>query len=110
MAVLLVLCSLPDAVAAEALAGSLVEARLAACVNLQSGWRSVYRWQGRIERSDETLLMIKTSTERFDALRDHIVQAHPYSLPEVLAFEAATGLDRYLAWVAAETTPTGDAP
>jgi periplasmic divalent cation tolerance protein len=108
MAVLLVLCTLPDMATAENLADSLIEARLVACVNLHSGWRSIYRWQGRIEHSDETLMLIKTTTERFDALKEHIVQVHPYSLPEVLAFEATTGLDLYLRWVAAETTPIGD--
>jgi periplasmic divalent cation tolerance protein len=107
MSVLLVLCSCPDAASADALAGSLVEQRLAACVNVLPGMRSTYRWEGRVERADEILMLIKTTTERFDALRNHLVGAHPHALPEVLAFEAAGGLDRYLDWVRAETTSPG---
>jgi periplasmic divalent cation tolerance protein len=107
MAALLVLCTCPDATTAETLAGSLVEARLAACVNLLPGLRSIYRWEGRVERADETLLLIKTTRERFDDLKGHILRMHPYTLPEVLAFEAATGLDRYLEWIGSETEPPG---
>ena len=107
MAALLVLCTCPDAETADALAGSLVEARLAACVNMLPGLRSIYRWEGRVERAEETLLLIKTIRERFDDLREHIVRMHPYTLPEVLAFEAAAGLDRYLEWIGSETAPPG---
>jgi periplasmic divalent cation tolerance protein len=108
MSVLLVLCTCPDEAMAQTLAHALVEQHLAACVNLIPRLRSIYRWQGRIECSDEVLLLIKTVAERFEAVRDHIVGAHPYALPEVLAFESIAGLDRYLDWVRTETKQPGE--
>jgi periplasmic divalent cation tolerance protein len=108
MPVLLVLCTCPDPASADALANTLVEARLAACVNVLPGLRSVYRWEGRIQRDNETLLLIKTTAARFDAFKDFIVKSHPNTLPEILAFGAIAGLDRYLDWVQAETTPAAE--
>jgi periplasmic divalent cation tolerance protein len=108
MSVLLVLCTHPDPAAAETLAATLVERRLAACVNVLPGLRSVYRWQGRVERATEVLLLIKTSADRFETLKETIVSLHPYSLPEVIAFESKDGLDRYLDWVRTETAAIGD--
>ncbi len=107
MPVLLVLCTCPEAAAADAIAGSLVEKRLAACVNVVPGLRSIYRWQGQLERAEEHLLLIKTTGERFDALREHIVGMHPHAVPEVLALDVAGGLERYLDWVHAETAQPG---
>ena len=109
MSVLLVLCSHPDPVAAGALATALVERRLAACVSIVSGARSVYRWEGRIEHAQETLLLIKTTTDRFNDLKERIVAEHPHAVPEVLALDAVAGLDRYLDWVRSETERTGAA-
>jgi periplasmic divalent cation tolerance protein len=107
MSVLLVLCACPDTACADALAGSLVEQRLAACVNVLPDVRSPYRWEGSVERAQELMLLIKTTAERFDAVTDHLVCVHPYALPEVLALDVAAGLDRYLDWVRAETTLSG---
>jgi periplasmic divalent cation tolerance protein len=107
MSVLLVVCSHPDSVAAKQLADDLVDRRLAACVNILPGVRSIYRWEGRVEHSDETLMMIKTTADRFDALKEHIVMSHPHAVPEVLALDVVAGLDRYLDWVRAETMPSG---
>jgi periplasmic divalent cation tolerance protein len=109
MSVLLILCTHPDAAAAEALATTLVEQRLAAYLNVLPGLRSVYRWEESIERASETLLLIKSTSDRFDALKEHIVMAHPYALPELLALDVAAGLDRYLDWIRAETRPSGAA-
>jgi periplasmic divalent cation tolerance protein len=107
MSVLVVLCTCPDASGAESLAATLVEQRLAACVNLLPDVRSVYRWQGAVERASEFLLLIKTTSDRFEALKDCIVSNHPYTVPEVIALEAVAGLDRYLDWVQAGTASTG---
>jgi periplasmic divalent cation tolerance protein len=107
MSVLLVLCSHPDPVAVEALATALVEQRLAACVNVLPDMRSVYRWEGQIERAQEILLLIKTTADRFDAVKGFIVSVHPYAVPEVIALDVAAGLDRYLDWVRSETVPAG---
>ncbi len=98
-----VLCSCADLASAQALAGSLVEDRLAACVSLLPGVQSVYRWQGKVQSESEVLLLIKTTSTRVDALSAAIVARHPYELPEVLAVTAGSGLDRYIAWLQAET-------
>jgi periplasmic divalent cation tolerance protein len=97
---LLVLTNLPDQAVAEALAQVLVEERLAACVNVLAACRSVYRWQGAVETSNEVPLLIKTTSERYPALEAAILAHHPYELPEVVAWPIERGLPGYLAWVA----------
>lgn len=101
--VLIVYCTCPDAATADALAQALVSERLAACVNVLPGVRSTYRWQGRVETGDEVLLLIKTTTDRLDALGARVQALHPNELPEVLAVEAIGGLAPYLDWVAEQT-------
>lgn len=103
---LLVLCACPDEATAESLAEDAVGAHLAACASLVPGLRSVYRWEGRIQRAQEVLLMLKTTPAHWDALRDRLAAAHPYELPEIVAVEPATGLAGYLQWVADETAPS----
>lgn len=105
METLLVLTNLPDAEAAHALAARLVEARLAACVNILAPCRSVYRWQGKVEDAAEVPLLIKTTAARYAALEAEIRAVHPYELPEIVAVPLAHGLPEYLAWVAAATSP-----
>ena len=107
MSVLVVLCTCPDPEGAESLATALVERRLAACVNLLPGVRSVYRWEGAVERASETLLLIKTTSARLDALKDGIVSLHPHAVPEILALESAGGVAAYLDWVRVETLDPG---
>lgn len=103
MTTLLVLTTLPDQATAETLARELVEARLAACVNVLAPCRSVYRWQGAIEAAAEVPLLIKTSDDCYAALEAAIRNRHPYQLPEVIALPVVAGLPEYLAWVASET-------
>lgn len=103
MSALVCLCACPDPETAGRIAAALVEERLAACVNLLSGMRSVYRWQGKVESAEETLLLIKTTTDRLKRVSERIVELHPYELPEVIAVEAAGGWPAYLDWVAAQT-------
>ena len=105
MPALICLSSCPDAATAERIATALVEERLAACVNILPGMRSIYRWQGQVERADEVLLLIKTSVEAYPALQARLLALHPYELPELLAVEPAGGLPAYLDWVVAETRP-----
>ena len=100
---MIILCTCPDAGSAERIAQTLVEERLAACVNRIGGVVSTYRWQGRVCRDDEFLLLIKTTSERFDAVRERIVALHPHELPEVIAVDIARGLPPYLDWIARET-------
>lgn len=103
MNALVVLCTCPDPVVAERITGVLVKERLAACVNRIAGIESTYRWQGAIHHDTEYLLLIKTTRERFAALRDRIVSLHPYELPEIIAVDIALGLERYLGWIEEET-------
>ncbi|TDK22715.1 divalent-cation tolerance protein CutA [Luteimonas aestuarii] len=105
MTALLCLCSCPDDDTADRIADALVAGRLAACVQVLPGMTSVYRWQGRVERAREVLLLAKTTQARFDDLRAQIVALHPHDVPEVVALDIADGLPAYLDWVTAETTP-----
>ena len=100
---LIVLSNLPDRDAALALAGKLVERRLAACVNVLSECTSVYRWQGKVETAAEVPVLIKTTAARYPALEQAILELHPYELPEIVAVPMCGGLAAYLQWVAAET-------
>jgi periplasmic divalent cation tolerance protein len=80
------------------LARTLVEERLAACVNLLPPMTSVYRWQGKVEQDREQQIVIKTTADRVPALQSRLRQLHPYELPEFLVIDA-TGSEAYLAWV-----------
>lgn len=102
---LICFCTCPDADTAERIATALVDERLAACVNILPGVRSVYRWQEAVERADEVLLLVKTMPDRFDRLKTRLLELHPYELPEVLAVETDAGHPDYLHWVAAQTRP-----
>jgi periplasmic divalent cation tolerance protein len=87
---------------AEKIARSLVEARLAACVNVIPEIRSFYRWQGKTEDSTEWLLVIKSSRERFDALRAAVEKLHSYDVPELIALPVVEGARNYLNWMDGE--------
>jgi len=101
---LVVLCTVPDQTAAETLAKGLVEERLAACVNVVSGLKSFYRWQGKIEIDAEIQLLIKTRRGRYDELAGWIEAHHPYDVPEIVAVAAERVSDSYLAWAVDETS------
>lgn len=88
---------------AAAFARTLLERRLAACVNLVP-LSSVYRWQGRVERAREVQLVIKTAAARVAALERHVRAVHPYDTPEFVVL-AARAEARYLRWLVAETRP-----
>jgi periplasmic divalent cation tolerance protein len=102
--ILVVLCTCPDDSVAKKLAGGLVEQRLAACVNVLPGIRSIYRWQGRVQDDGEVLMVIKSSQETYAALERWLSEQHPYELPEIIALPVERGLPGYLEWVAEETT------
>lgn len=103
-AALLCLTTCPDAKAAEHMAHTLVEERLAACVNRVPGVASTYRWQGRIQNDAEVMLLIKTTRERFASLRERLLQLSPYATPELIALDITDGSPAYLDWIARETT------
>ena len=97
--VLLVLSTCPDRDTAQRLGSALVESRLAACVNIIPGVTSVYRWNGRIERDDECLLLVKTTDANYQRLESWLTDEHPYELPELIAVRTTRGLHDYLTWV-----------
>ena len=86
---------------AERLARALVEQHLAACVNIVPGMKSYYRWKGNLESSAEWLMLIKSSRERWDALRAALEKAHSYEVPEVIALPIVDGSPNYLNWIGA---------
>ena len=106
MNALIVFCTVPTT-AADRLARLLVEERLAACVQALPGLRSTYRWEGEVQQSDETLLMAKTTVDRYAALERTLAAHHAYDLPEILAVDASAGLPAYLRWLREETA-TGE--
>jgi periplasmic divalent cation tolerance protein len=84
---------------AERIARALVERRVAACVNVVPGVTSFYRWKGEIARDGEWLLVMKTTAARFEALREAVVELHPYDVPEVVALPIERGHGPYLDWI-----------
>jgi len=104
---IVVLTTCASAREAETIARALVEKRLAACVNILAGARSIYRWRGAIEDAAEVLLVIKSRRDLFDGLRTEIEKLHSYETPEVLALEVTAISAAYLSWLDAELKPEG---
>jgi periplasmic divalent cation tolerance protein len=104
-AAILVLTSLPDVETARRIARDLVEARLAACVQIGAPVESLYHWQGRIETATEIPLAIKARRDAFAPLCEAIRERHPYELPEIVAVDFCDALPEYLRWIDAETRP-----
>jgi periplasmic divalent cation tolerance protein len=100
---LLVLTNVPDLECAQLVARTLIEARLAACINLLPAVQSMYRWQGQIKEATEITLLIKTTSQHYDSLQQAIVKLHPYDVPEIIATPIVAGYAPYLQWIATET-------
>jgi periplasmic divalent cation tolerance protein len=100
IAAFVVFSTFPDADTAARIARVLVEDQLAACVNVVPAIRSIYRWEGKVCDEAETLAIIKTTAERYAALRARLTELHPYQVPEVIALALADGHPPYLAWLA----------
>ena len=97
--VVLVLTTVPDDESAETIARTLVEERLAACVNLLPPMTSIYRWKGAVERDTERQMVMKTTGALVPALERRLKELHSYELPEFIVLDVAGGSDAYLAWV-----------
>ena len=91
---------------AALLADALVSDRLAACVNIVPAVQSIYIWQGKVTRDNESLLIIKTNDERYPELERRVNELHSYSTPEVVALRIERGSEQYLSWLR-ESTRTG---
>lgn len=99
------LCTCPDEESAETVANHLVDQQLAACVNIITGIRSVFRWKGEVESNKEVLLVIKTMLHVYDRMEQVILQHHPYELPEVVIVPITNGNSDYLSWIKSSVLP-----
>lgn len=100
---LVVFCTCPDQASAERIAATVVEERLAACVNMLPGLTSIYRWREQIQRDTELLLLLKTQGTVYPLLETRIRELHPYDVPEIIALPVRMGSSAYLDWIAANT-------
>ncbi len=96
---IVVFITAPDEDGAVRIAKALVEARLAACVNIIRDIRSIYTWQGKIEDDAEVLLIVKTRGKLFDPLSAKVKELHSYSVPEIIALPIVRGSKDYLKWI-----------
>lgn len=95
---LVVFVTTPDRTSAETIAQVLIEERLAACVNIVPELHSVFRWEGKLERSNESMLFIKTTSAALQKLEAKVREIHPYSTPEFVALRAEYVEEQYLKW------------
>ena len=102
--VLIVLVMASSRKEAERIGQAVVKEKLAACVNILSAVTSIFRWQGKVQRSREALLILKTTERRYPALERLIRSMHSYEVPEIIAVKVEKGLSQYTAWVEQETT------
>ena len=103
--VLVVFCTFPDVEKAREVGAALVEARLAACVNLLPGIESIYHWQGAVERAGEVLAVFKTTSAAWPAFASRLRELHPYEVPEIIAVRPERVAESYARWVMEETRP-----
>ena len=99
----IVLTTLPADFESQTFGRTLVDERLAACVNLLPPMESVYRWEGQVEHDTERQVIIKTSRERVAALWERIRELHPYETPEFVVLPIQDGSDAYLRWIGEST-------
>ena len=97
--VLIALSTFSDAASARQIAEQLVKGRLAACANILPPMQSIYRWQGKVEKADEVLVVFKLSEERQAEFQEKLRSIHPYDVPEIIFIPVTSGLPEYLKWV-----------
>ncbi len=88
---------------AATIAKTLIDERLAACVNIVKDIRSLYRWQGAVEDEGEVLMVVKTQARLFENLKSRVQQLHSYSVPEIIALPIVKGFENYVQWIKEET-------
>lgn len=94
---------------ANGIARELIASRLAACVNIIPGIRSVYRWRGKVCEDGEWLLVVKTVEDEFEAVAETIQELHSYDVPEILAFSVTQGEEAFLEWIETNVDKSADA-
>jgi periplasmic divalent cation tolerance protein len=104
--ILLALSTFPDAEIAHRISNQLVSERFAACANILPSVESIYRWKGKIESGNETLVFFKVSEDRQSAFQDKLRLLHPYDVPEIIFLPVASGLPEYIQWVSENCTQT----
>jgi periplasmic divalent cation tolerance protein len=100
---IVVLITVPQEEEAAKMANTLIDERLAACVNILKDIRSLYRWKGAIEDEGEVLMVVKTQERLFENLAKRVKQMHSYSVPEIIALPIVKGSDNYIQWLKDET-------
>ena len=100
---ILVLCTFPETESVKSVAETLVNEKLAACVNVIPGVQSIFRWQDKIDNANENILIIKTKDSLYDELEVRIKELHPYELPEIISVPIDKGLNKYLDWISEST-------
>jgi periplasmic divalent cation tolerance protein len=95
---LTLMTTLPDRDSARQLAQTLVGEQLVACVNILPGVESIYLWQGKIEQSDEVLLLIKVPETGYESVQQRLKTLHPYQVPELIALPVVKALPEYVQW------------
>jgi periplasmic divalent cation tolerance protein len=99
--VVLVACSSMEE--AEKIGNSLVEKKMAACVNVVPEIKSIFHWKGKVSREKEILLIAKSRTELFDSIKNEVKKLHSYEVPEIIALPIEAGSGKYLGWIREET-------
>ena len=100
---ILVLSTFPETAYVKGVAETLVNEKLAACVNIVSGVQSIFRWLDKIDNANENILIIKTKDNLYDELEARIKELHPYELPEIISVPIDKGLNKYLDWISENT-------
>ncbi|KAF0177852.1 MAG: periplasmic divalent cation tolerance protein [Nitrospirae bacterium] len=96
---IVVFITAPNEEEAAKMARVLVEEKLAGCVNIVRSISSIYSWQGKTEDDSEALMICKTKKSLFDALKERVIQLHPYTVPEIVALPIIAGSEKYLDWL-----------
>jgi periplasmic divalent cation tolerance protein len=95
----LIFITCPNRKSAEKISKSLLKKGLVACINIIPRIKSMYWWEGKIEKSFETLLIIKTKDELFNSVKKEVIKLHPYKVPEVICVRISKGYEKYLKWI-----------
>lgn len=99
----IIYCTVPNDFNANLIALTLVEEKLAACVNILPSITSIYKWENQVQTDKEFLMLIKTSQDKFEAVEKRIKELHEYSLPEIIAVPIINGSKEYQNWIFKET-------